>query len=237
MAKKVYAVKNGRRTGIFDTWPECEAQVIGFPGAQYKSFKAREEARAYLENRGPKAPAEAPQPIPDPAALGDNEAIIYTDGSYFKDRPEEFASASVTLGRGGILAKLARHYTDPEMAKMNNVAGEVMAAALALEEANWNGIRKVTVCHDYKGIAYWVDPDPKFGKPWAAGNRYTKQYRDTVLRLRGEGMEIRFVHTKGHSGIEYNEMVDGMAKQAFDPDGERTPDYPDILAVEQRFLG
>jgi ribonuclease HI len=33
-----YAVARGRTTGIFMTWPDCEAQVKGFPGARYKKF-------------------------------------------------------------------------------------------------------------------------------------------------------------------------------------------------------
>lgn len=48
MAKKnnFYAVWRGRKTGIFDSWEECKAQVVGFEGAQYKGFPTREEAVA-----------------------------------------------------------------------------------------------------------------------------------------------------------------------------------------------
>ena len=48
---KVYAVANGRRTGIFRSWPGAdgaEAQVKGFPGAKYKGFPSEDAARAYL---------------------------------------------------------------------------------------------------------------------------------------------------------------------------------------------
>ena len=31
-----YAVKAGRKTGVFTTWEECEIQVKGFSGAEYK---------------------------------------------------------------------------------------------------------------------------------------------------------------------------------------------------------
>jgi len=41
---KVYVVWKGRATGIFPDWPSCEAQVRGFPGAQFKAFATREEA-------------------------------------------------------------------------------------------------------------------------------------------------------------------------------------------------
>lgn len=45
---KFYAVKIGRKTGIFQTWDECAKNVNKFPGAVYKSFKTREEAEIFL---------------------------------------------------------------------------------------------------------------------------------------------------------------------------------------------
>lgn len=45
---KIYAVKEGRKSGIFNTWKECEDQVKGFSGALYHSFKLKEEALEYL---------------------------------------------------------------------------------------------------------------------------------------------------------------------------------------------
>ena len=36
--KKYYAVRKGKKTGIFQTWDECKLQVTGFSGAEYKRF-------------------------------------------------------------------------------------------------------------------------------------------------------------------------------------------------------
>ena len=47
-AKKYYAVKRGKATGIFRTWEECRASVEGYPGAVYKGFPGLEEAESYL---------------------------------------------------------------------------------------------------------------------------------------------------------------------------------------------
>ncbi|MBI2331225.1 MAG: ribonuclease H family protein [Chloroflexi bacterium] len=47
--QKYYVVWKGRKTGIFTTWAECEKQVKGFVGAQYKAFDSEPEAdAAYL---------------------------------------------------------------------------------------------------------------------------------------------------------------------------------------------
>ena len=42
--RKFYVVWEGREPGIYEDWEDCLAQVDGFPGAKYKSFKSQEEA-------------------------------------------------------------------------------------------------------------------------------------------------------------------------------------------------
>ena len=44
MAEKFYAVKVGRKPGVYLNWNDCKAQVDGYTGAKYKSFKTYEEA-------------------------------------------------------------------------------------------------------------------------------------------------------------------------------------------------
>ncbi len=47
MAKqKYYVVWKGRRTGVFDTWAACSAQVLNYAGAEYKSFDSLAAAEA-----------------------------------------------------------------------------------------------------------------------------------------------------------------------------------------------
>lgn len=53
MAKKkpkFYVVWRGRKEGIFTSWAECQAQIQGFSGAQYKSFPSRSEAQAAFDS-------------------------------------------------------------------------------------------------------------------------------------------------------------------------------------------
>ena len=44
--QKFYVVWKGRKTGVFEKWDECAAQVSGFPGAEYKSFASQAAAEA-----------------------------------------------------------------------------------------------------------------------------------------------------------------------------------------------
>jgi ribonuclease HI len=41
---RFYVVWKGRKRGVFDSWEECERQVKGFTGAEYKAFGSRAAA-------------------------------------------------------------------------------------------------------------------------------------------------------------------------------------------------
>ena len=45
---KYYGVKQGIKTGVYTSWPECQKQVKGYKGAEYKSFKTEAEAHLYV---------------------------------------------------------------------------------------------------------------------------------------------------------------------------------------------
>ena len=50
--KTCYAVAKGRIVGIFDTWDECEEQIIGFSGAKFKKFEDRKKAQDFIDKYG-----------------------------------------------------------------------------------------------------------------------------------------------------------------------------------------
>ena len=45
---KVYAVKRGRKIGIFATWDECKKLTQGYPAAIFKGFRTMREAEDFL---------------------------------------------------------------------------------------------------------------------------------------------------------------------------------------------
>ena len=75
--KKLYAVKKGKKTGIFQTWDACKASVDGYPGAEYKSFLSREEAEAYLT--GANNPLRNTD-VESDAGSEENQIVAYVDG-------------------------------------------------------------------------------------------------------------------------------------------------------------
>ncbi|CAG8584525.1 28820_t:CDS:2 [Racocetra persica] len=46
-----YAVRKGRKTGIYLTWDECKVQVNKFHNAMYKKFPTRTEAQNFIEGK------------------------------------------------------------------------------------------------------------------------------------------------------------------------------------------
>ena len=46
MARKWYAMNVGHVLGVYDEWPECQAQVYPFSGGSQRGFDTRGEAKA-----------------------------------------------------------------------------------------------------------------------------------------------------------------------------------------------
>lgn len=41
---KFYVVWKGKRPGVYSSWSDCQEQIKGYPGAEYKAFETREMA-------------------------------------------------------------------------------------------------------------------------------------------------------------------------------------------------
>lgn len=191
--KKYYAVRKGKKTGLFETWDECRAQVSGFSGAEYKSFPTKEEAEGYLDQDGHEASGEE----------GEDCLKIYVDGSYFEG---EFSYGMVVL-EDGKEHTFFQKVEDKELAKMRNVAGEIKGAEAAMQYAIDHGAKRLVIYHDYEGIAKWCNG------AWKANLQGTQAYRDFYNQAK-ELVDISFVKVAGHTGDKYNDMADELAKKA-----------------------
>lgn len=50
MKKKIYAVKNGRKTGIFNEWQKCREQIDKYPNEEFLSFEYNSDFEDEPEN-------------------------------------------------------------------------------------------------------------------------------------------------------------------------------------------
>lgn len=211
-AKKFYAVKKGKITGVFNNWQDCRESVDGFPNAEYKGFATMEEAEAYLGDGDVPAAGEIPKP---PGRLE-----VYVDGSY-EDSIKKYAFGCVFLLRDGI--RLAYGNGDnPQSLQHRNVTGEMLGAMYAVRTAMLNGFREVELCYDYEGIEKWVTG------AWRSKTELTRKY---AASMREWGRSIRIIFTKvpAHCNIKYNELADRTAKRGLtEADG-----VPKVVRLEE----
>lgn len=200
MGKKYYAVKAGRQTGLFTTWDACKAQVQGYSGAIYKSFPTLQEAQQYLWGE----PEQAQVSTLEMPAQG--EMIAYVDGSFHLGK-RMFAYGAVIFYEGQEY-QFADSDADAELAEMRNVAGEIRGAEKAMAFALEQNAQVLHIYHDYEGIARWCTGE------WQAKKTGTQQYRQFYQQARQKGLQIHFHKVKGHSGDQYNELADQLAKSA-----------------------
>ncbi len=192
MASKFYAVRKGKKTGVFLTWEECKCQVDGFSGAEYKSFKTKAEAEEYCNGD-----IQTVVPV--------CQAECYTDGSF--DLSTKRYSYGVLIFHQGKEYEMSQAFDDEEMATMRNVAGEIEGAMAAMRFCVEHGISSLLLHYDYEGVEKWCTGAWKCNKK---GTIAYKAYYDSIK----EELEVVFHHVKGHSGVEGNERVDQLAKAA-----------------------
>lgn len=106
-----------------------------------------------------------------------------------------------------ILTELSGSGNEPEVAKIHNVAGEMLGAMNAVRWARRNGYDSIELHYDYTGIEMWAT-----GK-WKTKNEYTKGYAEYMKKASKE-LSISFVKVAAHTGNKYNEQADKLAKSA-----------------------
>ena len=198
--KKYYAVRTGRKTGLFTSWDECKDAVHGFKGAVYKGFETMEEARKYLDGVSTGKEITADTQINDLP-----EVFAFTDGSYnVKTKVYGYGGFLVANGKRFILQG---NGSDPELAAMRNVAGEIAGSEAAVRKAIELGFKELSIYYDYAGIEQWATGG------WKANKEGTIRYRDFFESIKNK-IKVNFVKVRGHAGIEGNEEADRIAKEA-----------------------
>ncbi|MGN0107039.1 MAG: viroplasmin family protein [Hominilimicola sp.] len=195
---KFYAVRNGYHTGIFNTWEECKREVSGYSGAQYKSFTSLKDAEEYLGINHQIS-------LFDESSPKKNTAVAYVDGSY--NIKTKVFGCGVVIFYDGKDTTFSKCFSDPEMASMRNVAGEIEGAKLAMQYCLDNSIEEIDIYYDYEGIEKWCTGAWKTNKTGTVA--YRQFYNYAIKKLK-----INFIKVKGHSGDKYNDMADRLAKDA-----------------------
>ncbi len=244
MPKKFYAVKSGRKTGIFRTWSECQAATSGYPGALFKGFETADEADAYL---GRTAYGEAGgggnSVSRDEWKNGKNGE---SGGNSFgkgrgKDGVRSGKDGMKSPGLDSIYEADAYAFVDGSFNKKTGVygyggflcrndSGERTVLQGSGSDAEMAGMWNVA--GEISGSMKAVELALKMGsigslaicydyqgiESWAVGDwKRNKKGTEKYYLFMQEAMkklDIRFVKVRGHSGVEGNEEADRLARQA-----------------------
>lgn len=196
---KYYAVKEGRKTGIFSSWDECKKYTYGYSGAKFKSFDTFSKAKEYLNgNTINKNIRMVKYGVPE-------GPFAFVDGSFNKD--------TMAYGYGCFLVENGKYHTlwgskvDSNLSKLRNVSGEIAGCISAIDKAINLGLDEITIIYDYQGIESWVTGD------WKANNKVTMKYRDYVRSV-SSNIKINFMKVKGHTNVLGNDIADILARLA-----------------------
>lgn len=187
---KYYAVRKGRKPGIYYSWDETKVQVDHYPGAIFKSFDSLDKAEEF-----------AFPDVEETAPVEDNNTVqAFVDGSYITGKR---AGWGFVLVKNGVQICWGYGPTT-EHCETRNIAAELDATKRAITKAYELGASRVDVYHDYEGIGRWADGD------WQTKKLVSIEYRRWIQEMR-KRITIVFHKVKGHSGIEHNETADGFA--------------------------
>jgi ribonuclease HI len=203
MGQKYYAVRSGRKTGIFLTWEKCKESVHGFAGAEFKSFKDEDSALTYLSgNTAAQVSVEKEKGL-----------VAYVDGSF---RDGVYSCGCVILLDGEVVAELSG--TGDKFPESRNVSGEILGAVKAIEWGIVNGYTAITICHDYNGVGKWASSE------WKANSPVSREYKEYMGKTASK-IAVSFKKVTAHSGNIYNERADklaGLALPKKNEEGERS---------------
>jgi ribonuclease HI len=226
--KQYYAVRNGRKPGIYRTWEDCKAQVDGYANAQYKGFSSLEEAEAYLgsvkANKPDAAKAPGATKKSSGAGHGDDETmalemletndglkhvVIYTDGACLGN-PGPGGYGVVTL-HGKERQEFSRGFRLTTNNRM-----EMLACIVGLQT-----LESPSAVTLYSDSQYVIN---SMTKGWALRwkkNRWKRNGADVPNADLWEKMldlcekhKVRFNWVRGHAGNKENERCDQLARQA-----------------------
>lgn len=205
--KKIYAVRKGHKTGLFNTWAECQKATAGYSGAEFRGFTEKEEALAFLNMETTKTVSgDKSKEAAGVVEVPENMVIAYVDGSFEKSIGR-YAFGCVLLTPDGKEIRESGSGSDPAGVAIRNVAGEMLGAMNAVKWAQENGYPAVEIRYDYEGVEKWVTG------VWRAKTPLTSKYAVHMQEV-GKKIQISFCKVAAHTGNHYNEEADQLAKSA-----------------------
>lgn len=216
-ANKFYAVRKGKKTGLFMSWNECKEAVTGYSGAEYKRFKVYEDALNYLgvSNKIERPSKQEVKEISNIDALNfvmeKDKLYAFIDGSYNKST-DTVGYGLVLVKNDTIQLKDLGSFRNINFNQSKNVFGELRGALKSVELAIANGFKDICIVYDYIGVSKFATGEYKAKTDVTRDYQYAmRKYKDLI--------NISFQKVKAHAsesegGSKYNEAADKLSKIA-----------------------
>lgn len=134
------------------------------------------------------------------------KAYAYVDGSFNAVTQVYGAGAVIFLEGREEPFRLSQGGNNPIYARSRNVAGEVLAASMVVEICKKvPNLEELTLYYDYAGIECWVKGT------WRTNTSLSQNYSRA---MQGLPFKLSFRKVKAHTGVQYNEEADALAKKA-----------------------
>lgn len=246
---KVYVVWQGRTPGIYHSWESCKAQVDGFSGAKYRSFKTLAEANsafsqgqsgAVQQNTRPSASQSVQKTRPKQSnesvmgSIADRQLAIFCDGAC--DPNPGPAGSGIGVYHYGTLTKCfyGRYHQGS-----NNTA-ELLALYHSLLLAQQQpDIADVLILSDssysINVVTQWAAGWEKKG--WVRNGNQPVKNLDLIQPLyqlyQSLKDRVEIVHVAAHVGIEGNEIADRMSVVAINEQQPEMVEYSQELDIDE----
>lgn len=221
---KLYGVWKGRKTGIFDNWADCQAQIKGFKGAVYKKLKATniKDAQVEFDNgferktKEEKILERKDKKKSVTTNLHELDEIVYFCDGAAKDNPGS-SGAGISIYEHGVLKELV--YGSYNEDGSNNI-GELEAMVYCLErikkEAPFDAIVYADSMYVINTLTKWAKGWEKNG--WKKADNKPVKNLDLVKKAYSLYQETRMIveirKVKAHANEIGNELADRMAIHA-----------------------
>ena len=201
--KKYYVIWEGRQTGIFESWDECQKYIKGYAGAKYKSYKSKKEAEdAYSGNYYAAVERKSKDSVVDLEKFG-NEII---DNSITVDAACSGNPGKMEYRGVETFSKIELFRQGPYLHGTNNI-GEFLALVHAL--ALFQNRQDVVIYSDSRTAMAWVR------------NRKVK----TTLKKTKETILIHEMLTRAETWLKNNDYSNPIKKWETKRWGEIPADF------------
>lgn len=211
-----YAVKRGRRKGVFKNLDSCMAQVKGYPEAVFKRCSSLEEAQNFIYENSI-------------SVLKQTECTAYICGEFDPLTRMYAASVEFTHSKTNKIENILKVFNTPEnkdktlftirssfavsdvcendFADLKDSCGEVMAAILAVNYALSNGYKSITLFHTLACVGAWPL------NIWSADTPQSTAYKRYINSIK-EQIDIQFFKISSETDRERVEKMRNEAKKA-----------------------